>query len=91
MSPEERETIVNFDYFGKKVAVWTTQRGLMARFKRAGWHVVSEARSKRGSLIGMEFESSIRNLTLRVKKEGSGKARVGFALKARNGAETEGK
>lgn len=85
MHIDERETVVRIGYGPNgEASVWSTERRVWGKCKRAGWKMVQEAKSIRGSIVGQEWVSSSNDLTLSVKKPGRGKVRTGFALRKEN-------
>lgn len=86
MSPEERETIIRFDYVDRKVSVWSTQLGIRNRCKRAGYVMVSEAISAKGRVVGQEWEGPLETFRFLIRKVGSGPIKTGFALRKKAGA-----
>lgn len=87
MSIEERETIVRIGYGPDgQASIWTTEKSIMTKCRRAGWRMEQETLSKRGAIVGQEWVSSSKDIRIGVKKAGREKVKTGFALRAGNSA-----
>lgn len=60
MSPNERETIVNIVYGEDTAYIWSTQKKVWARCKRAKWNITNTVMDAKGRVIGMEFSAPAR-------------------------------
>jgi hypothetical protein len=86
MHIDERETVVRIGYGPVgEVSVWTTERAVMAKCRKAGWKLANEARSQRGGLVGQEWVAGSNDIKISVKKPGRPKIRTGYALKGDKG------
>lgn len=82
MNIEERETVIRVGYGPNgEVSIWTTERTVMTKCRRAGWRMEQEALSKRGAIVGQEWVSSSKDFRIGVKKAGREKIKTGFALR----------
>ena len=82
MNIEERETVVRIGYGPDgQASIWSTERRIWGQCKRAGWKMVQECVTKRGSIAGQEWVAGANDLRLSVRKPGRAKVRTGFALR----------
>lgn len=81
MHIDERETVVRIGYGpDATVSVWTTERAIMGKCKRAGWRLEQESVNRRGTIVGQEWVSSANDLKISVKKPGRPKVKTGFLV-----------
>ena len=86
MHIDERETVVRIGYGPEGTAsIWTTERAIMNKCRKAGWKMAQESVSKRGAVVGQEWVASPKDIGITVKKPGRGKVRTGFALRGGGG------
>jgi hypothetical protein len=85
MHIDERETVIRVGYGpAGMVSVWSTERGVWAKLKRAGWVLVNESKSASGRCVGQEWEGRPSDLSVIYKKPGRAKSRRGFATRPDN-------
>ena len=80
MTTDERETIVSLRYgLDAEVSIYSTERSIWAKCKRAGWRLHSEQRSKTGRVLAQDWVSGPRDFGLSIKRVGRPKTRRGYA------------
>ena len=85
MNIEERETVIRIGYGpNPDVSVWSTERGVWAKCKKANWKLVGESKHASGRVIGQEWEASRRDIMISYKKPGRESIRRGFAVHPQN-------
>jgi hypothetical protein len=81
MQAEERETIVRVGYGpGATVSIWSTERAVWSKCKKACWTLVSESKTERGRVCGQDWEASAQDVRISCKKPGRAKIKSGFAV-----------
>ena len=81
MEVSERETIVRIGYGPSAlVSIWSTERAVWSRCRRANWTLVSESHTARGRVCGQEWEAGSKDIIISCKKPGREKIRSGFAV-----------
>ena len=92
MRVEERETIVSISYVPPgEVSVYSTQRVMWEKCRKAGWRLHAEEKDRNGRSIWQDWVAGPNDLRISPRRVGRANIKTGYALKARNGAETEGK
>ena len=82
MNVDERETIVRVGYGpDAEVSVWTTEKTVMTKCRRAGWRMNLETLSHRGAIVGQEWVAGSNDIRISMRKPGRGKIMTGYALK----------
>ena len=82
MTTDERETIVSLRYGpDAEVSIYSTERGIWAKCKKAGWRLHSEQRGKDGKILAQDWVSGPRDFGLSIKRVGRAKKLTGYAKK----------
>lgn len=90
MTMEERETVVRIGYGPDgQASIWSTERRIWGQCRRAGWKMVQESVTKRGSIVGQEWVSGADDLRLSVRKPGRPKVKTGFAVREQPARKTQ--
>ena len=85
MNDTERETIIRIGYGDRAaISIWSTQRAVWSKCRKAGWLLVSESKTARGRVCGQEWEGKPSDLTFSCKKPGRKKIVTGFAINPGN-------
>lgn len=86
MSPEERETTVNIAYAVRSVSIYSTQKAVWTKARRAGWRLEFEDRYGKCFVAPIaQFRFSLRSAKS-VKENSSAMSRL---MKARRSPETK--
>ena len=85
MEIDDRETVVRISHGpGARVSIWSTERGMWAKCKKACWTLVVETLTARGRVCGQEWEAGAQDVIISCKKPGRAKIKSGFAVHPQN-------
>jgi hypothetical protein len=79
---EEKETVVRIGYGpGAEASVWSTQRAIWAKCRKAGWKLAESSTNQRGTVVGQEWTAPADCFRISMRKPGRQKVKTGFALR----------